>query len=62
MNLACVYRFCKMIESRLALDEDREIVVVCAPDETSMTNAIFLIGAYMIMMHDSGPMEACSTG
>ena len=57
MNLACVYRFCKMIESRLALDADSSIVVVCAPDDATMTNTVFLIGAYMIMMHDSDPTE-----
>ena len=54
MNLGMVYRFCSMVEKGLEESDDLPIVIVSLADRKSLTNAVFLLGAYMIMcMHHS---------
>ena len=57
MNLASIYRFCKTVEQRLQEDVDSEIVVVTFSDKRSVTNTVFLLGAFLIMMLDRHPSE-----
>ena len=54
-NLACTYRFCQRIQQETETSATRRVVVVSNPDSRSLTNAVFLIGAYMVMNLDHHP-------
>ena len=49
-NLACTFRFCKALRTVLDSGTERRVVVISLPDDRSLTNGVFLLGAYMIMM------------
>jgi cell division cycle 14 len=55
MNLGAVYRFCTIVESQLEANANRDIILVSAPDKRSVTNAVFLLGAFMIMKLEYSP-------
>ena len=60
MNLACIFRFCQIIREKSNADPANQVVVVTSPDRKSLTNAIFLLGAYMIMTLDHAPNDVSS--
>ena len=49
MNLSTVYSFCKLIETQRAKDESKNTILTVAAEVRAVTNAAFLLGAYMIM-------------
>jgi cell division cycle 14 len=57
VNLACVYRFCQMVESHSRASPNSDIVFFSTRDKCMMTNAIFMIGSYMIMKLEHNPKE-----
>jgi cell division cycle 14 len=64
MNLACVYRFCTMVDEHRALNPSKTIAVICETDAKKVTNAVFLLGAYLIMERDynlEATVSSCET-
>ena len=57
LNLACTFRFCQIIKEETNDDPEKQIVVVSNPDRKYLTNAVFLLGAYMIMILGHTPEE-----
>ena len=47
-NPASVLRFCQLIQIEKSVDLSRNVVVVSSQFRRSLTNAVFLLGAYMI--------------
>ena len=47
-NPASIFRFCQLIQIEKSVDLSRNVVVVSSPFRRSLTNAVFLLGAYMI--------------
>jgi cell division cycle 14 len=63
LNLASIYQFCGSLERRLKSDSSRQVAVISRPDPRSLTNAVFLVGAYLIMCLDfsfDATIAACS--
>jgi hypothetical protein len=58
MNLGMVYRFCDCLDDQLQRWPQRRVVLVSDTDRKQITNAAFLLGAYMIMRQDSKPRDA----
>ena len=57
VNLASTFRFCQIIKEETNDDPEKQIVVVYNPDRKYLTNAVFLLGAYMIMILGHTPEE-----
>jgi cell division cycle 14 len=49
MNMGSVFHFCKLIGKLLENDSIRKLAMVCDTDRRSVTNAVFLLGAYLIL-------------
>ena len=50
MNLGMIFRFCQLIDDKLQQDSsERPVALVVEPDPKKQTNAVFLLGAYMIL-------------
>jgi cell division cycle 14 len=49
MNLGSIYQYCSILNNVLADSCDKPIAMVCVSDRRSVTNAVFLIGSYLIM-------------
>jgi cell division cycle 14 len=63
MNLASIFQFCGCLEVHLKSDSSRELAVVSRADPRSLTNSVFLVGAYLIMCLDfsfDATIAACS--
>ena len=60
MNLGMVYKFCLCVDDQLQRWPQRSIVLVSDVDKKQITNAAFLLGAYMIMRLDAGPDDCVS--
>ena len=52
MSLSTVYKFCRKVTSLLKIIDDRSLILITSNAHKSYTNAIFLVGAYMIMCLD----------
>ena len=59
VNLASIFRFCQLIQHKTSDQPSRHVVVVSSPLKRSLTNAVFLLGAYMIMTLDFHPDDVC---
>jgi cell division cycle 14 len=61
MNLGSVFRFCTTLEHHLSVSTDKPIALLTASDHRSMTNSVFLLGAYLIMRLGWSPsnVEEC---
>ena len=57
MNLGCVFTFCESLDSRLKTQPPRPLALITDLDKRNITNAAFLLGAYMIMRLDAQPQE-----
>ena len=57
INLGYTFRFCEALHAVLESKERRNVQVVCSPDPRSLTNGVFVLGAYMIMMLDQNCEE-----
>ena len=51
LNLGAVHNFCTIVDNQLKLSS-RSVVMKTIPEQKAITNAVFLIGAYMIMKLD----------
>ena len=49
LNLGSIHRFCTWLDSLIDSNKDRRIVVWNEPTKQGLTNACFLLGAYMIL-------------
>ncbi len=54
MNLASTYQFCQLLDSVLEQSPELPVAMMCLPDRRSLTNAVFLIGSYIIVKFDMG--------
>ena len=52
VNLGCTFRFCKTLREILVSDINLDVMVVSSQENRSLTNCVFLLGAYMIMILD----------
>ena len=55
VNLACTFRFCEIVRREANAERPKNVVVVSDTDSRFLTNAVFLLGAYMIMILDHNP-------
>jgi hypothetical protein len=49
MNLGSIYRFCEILEEEMERSPDQDIALLTSCDCKDLTNAVFLMGSYMIM-------------
>eukprot|EP00291_Cryptomonas_curvata_P014328 CAMPEP_0172185040 /NCGR_PEP_ID=MMETSP1050-20130122/19933_1 /TAXON_ID=233186 /ORGANISM="Cryptomonas curvata, Strain CCAP979/52" /LENGTH=238 /DNA_ID=CAMNT_0012858951 /DNA_START=17 /DNA_END=729 /DNA_ORIENTATION=+ len=62
LNLASVFKFCQILDDQIEQNPSRHIVMHNSASIKSTTNAVFLLGAYLIMQREySVPkvVEAC---
>jgi cell division cycle 14 len=57
MNLASVLRYIQMLELELSEHPDHKIVHYAEPGKRNMTNAAFLLGSYLILVHKLSPEQ-----
>ena len=57
MSLDNVYLFCSIVEDQLARNPDKLLALKSYPDRRSISNAVFLVGSYAIMMHEMASDE-----
>jgi cell division cycle 14 len=55
VNMSSVVHFIHQLDAEFAAYPDRKIVFCVEQGRRTMTNAVFLIGAYMILKHDMSP-------
>jgi cell division cycle 14 len=60
MNLGCVFAFCENLRTRLAQIPPRPLALVTDHDTINITNAAFLLGAYMILKENTMPTDAAA--
>ena len=60
MNLGTIFKFCALVDKMLNDHPDRSIALATQSDEKTLTNAVFLVGAYMIIRLDYKPFEVQS--
>ena len=58
MNLACVVRFIKSIDAELASFPTKKIVWCIDDGKRNLTNAVFLLGAYVILKQNENVSDA----
>ena len=49
--IATVVEFCNTLNSHLEIDPEQQVVVVASSKVQSLTNSVFLLGAYLIVSH-----------
>jgi hypothetical protein len=57
MNMSCIVDFIRMLDSLLATYKDKTLVLCVEAGRRRLTNAVFLIGAYMIRRQNKAPAE-----
>ena len=57
MSLGTIFQFCNIVDNHLQQNPDKKIIMDTSFEKTALTNAVFLIGAYMIMKLGSHPDE-----
>ena len=60
MNMSSTIGFIKLMDSELASFPDAKIVVCAEDGPRALTNAVFLVGAYMIIKLDMAPAQVSS--
>ena len=53
MSLGTVFKFCKIMEKQLLENSGHAVALTSSTSKESVTNAVFLLGAYMILRHES---------
>ena len=56
-SLGNIFQFFNLVESLLSENADSSICLTCPLDCPALTNAIFLVGAYLMMKHETDPDE-----
>ena len=57
VNIACTLRFIETVDKELASFPDKKIVFCIRAGRRQLTNAVFLLGAYMILKRNSKPQS-----
>jgi hypothetical protein len=57
LNLSCVARFITILDKEIVLASSRKVVYAVESGRRPLTNAVFLLGAYLIMKLDRSPSE-----
>ena len=52
MNLGNIFQFCNLVDEYLQQKEENLLAVIPSEGAQSLTNAVFLLGTYMIMRLD----------
>ena len=52
MSLASIYQFCVLLDEELDHAAELSVAVICTEGPRELTNAVFLVGCYMIMRLD----------
>ncbi len=60
MNLGMIYKFCAILDSQLERCSQKRIALCIDPEPQSITNAVFLMGSYMMIRLDTLPSELAS--
>ena len=60
MNLADVFRFTKLVEKNRAKHPDEKLVYSISSHPREITNASFLLGSYLILVHSQSSREVWS--
>ena len=60
MNLATVHEFCEILHAKLDANQDDAILVQSSRYCQSFTNAVFLLGAYMILKLAMTPAQVAA--
>jgi len=60
LNIACIYKFARLLESKLdeSLSRDMKVVYFCSADMRLRTNAVTLLGCYLILVENYTAEEA----
>jgi hypothetical protein len=61
MNMSCIIDFIRLLDSLLVTWPGRKLVLCADVGRRSLTNAVFLIGAYMIVRHNRSSAEVSDT-
>jgi cell division cycle 14 len=48
MNLGSIFQFCELVDSELMTHGPKPVALYCSSESRELTNAVFLMGAYMI--------------
>ena len=59
MNLSAVAHFVEELELEYAANPSRILLYAVEADERDLTNAVFLLGAYLLLRHGRSPGELC---
>ena len=57
MSLGSIFEFCKLLDEYLIENQGQQFALLSSGDQRTLTNAVFLLGAYMIMDRGSNPEE-----
>ena len=49
LNLASIHDFCKVVEQEIQASNGQPVIMQTSDEQRSLTNAVFLLGPYMIM-------------
>lgn len=60
MNLGMIYKFCAILDTQLECSSQKRVALCIEPESHSITNAVFLMGSYMMIRHDIPPLELTS--
>ena len=55
MNLGSIFRFCSLLEEQHRIWRNKLIALCSEPDGKSLTNSVFLLGAYMMIRLGQSP-------
>jgi cell division cycle 14 len=58
MNLGTVYSFCEIVDVEIQGHSNQNVIMQTSSDSRSLTNAVFLVGAYMVMKLDKSVQQA----
>ena len=59
MNMACIVRFVEMLESEKETHRSQKIVLRVSPGPRLLTNAVFLLGSYLILKRNMPLIDVC---
>ena len=61
LNLASVHDFCQVVDQEIQASDGQPVFMQTSDDQRSLTNAVFLLGAYMIMKLDKTTEQVAET-
>ena len=61
MNLASIDDFCKLVDQAIQANDGQQVIMQTSDEQRSLTNAVFLLGAYMILKLDKATEHVVET-